>query len=139
MLGCVQDGAWRGISPVATRRDMLKAGASALIVGALPEMPASVSTTPAAASPPPIIDLREWAVAQNYDPQYFFLADGTDDLCTNCCGENYEPAAAGTLMLSYRCSYEYNEWESSCIQCLYDEVFFWENLSEEDLAEMVNS
>jgi hypothetical protein len=78
--------------------------------------------------------LRAWAT--KHHGGQLFEADGVDDSCATCCPEIDDVMRKGTLAISYRCSYEYEEYEVECAQCLYDEWHYWENLTDEQVKEM---
>ena len=84
--------------------------------------------------------LVQWArTSQRYTDKELFEADGVEDWCGNCGdgeGAKIIYAPKGTPMASYRCSYEYEEYDTRCLQCLYDDWHYWENMGEEELRKM---
>lgn len=87
--------------------------------------------------------LVEWARSQRYTDKELFAADGKEDWCGQC-GDGDKPgeiryARKGAPMACYRSSYEYEEYDTRCLQCLYDEWHYWENLSEEEIQKMLRT
>jgi hypothetical protein len=126
---------------MTTRRELLTGAAVAVAVAALPSsLPAAVAV---AAEAPPALDLKAWALENGYGGlrgEHIFLADGVEDCCDSCRTHyNDPPTPTGTLMVYYRCSYEYDEWETTCLQCLYDNWFHWQNLTDEDVKKMLGN
>lgn len=83
--------------------------------------------------------LVEWARSQRYSDKELFTADGKEDWCEDCGsgeGADITYARKGTPMVCYRSSYEYEEYDTRCLQCLYDEWHHWENLSDEEIRQM---
>jgi hypothetical protein len=87
--------------------------------------------------------LLEWARSQRYTDKELFTADGKEDWCEQC-GDGERPgeivhARKGMPMVCYRSSYEYEEYDTKCLQCLYDDWHFWENVSDEEIQKMLRT
>ena len=83
-------------------------------------------------------ELRQWAITDGrYLENQLFDADGKEDACSSCCSGLDDKCRKGTPMVSYRCSYEYDEWETTCVRCVYDETRFWASLTDEEIRAML--
>ena len=126
---------------MTTRRTVLKGAAASVAAAVIPVAPVAFAVE-AAKPAQPMMDyaqLAEWALKNGYGERELFFADGIEDACEAC--DYGDPNAdsvrpAGTPMVCYRSSYEYEEYDTRCVQCQFDDIWFWQNLTEAEVQEM---
>lgn len=129
---------------MTTRRALLQGMAAAAVAPAIPVGPIAITAEPVAAAAKAVqplmswAQLADWATENGYGKKELFFADGVEDYC-EACGEHDRPIRAGTPMVCYRSSYEYEEYDTRCVQCMFDDTWFWENLTDAEIKKMLDA